>query len=202
MSTGGRRRGSKRDSESDSIALALERARGHARLALSEGVCAARALLDAAALSVGGEPPEAFASLGRVARILDDLSAGLAGDGLQLGLPGFGAVLSALDGEIARWESRSQADPDARAVLRAFLGLREILWEFGLRRAGGEGGKPFDAPRDADVAAGVGAGLGAGAAADLGRPGTAQRPRGEARAGDPARRTSAVPRVQHVKIQG
>jgi len=198
MSTGGRRRGSRRNSESDAIALALERAQGHARLALSEGVCAARALLDAAALSVGGEPPEAFASLGQVARMLDDLSAGLAGDGLQLGIPGFDAVLGALDAEIARWESRSQSDPDARAVLRAFLGLREILWEFGLRRAGGEGGKPFDAPRAAE------AGLGAGAAAGLGRPGTAQRPRSEARssAGDPARRANALPRVQHVKIQG
>jgi len=187
MSTVGRRRGSKRDSESDSIAQALDRARGHARLALSEGVCAARALLDAAALSVGGEPPEAFTSLGRAARMLDEFSAGLAGDGLQLGLPGLDAVLSALDSEIERWESRSQSDPDARAVWRAFLGLREILWELGMRRASGEGSEAFAAPRDGDV--------GARTRADLGRPGAAQRARVE-------RRKGAVPRVQHVKIQG
>jgi len=39
----------------------------------------------------------------------------------------------ALDAEIARWEKRAAADGDARAVLRAFLGLRELLWEVGVR---------------------------------------------------------------------
>ncbi len=38
-----------------------------------------------------------------------------------------------LDDEIGRWETRGRDDPEARAVLRAFLGVREILWEFGLR---------------------------------------------------------------------
>lgn len=40
----------------------------------------------------------------------------------------------ALEAEIKRWEQRSQTDPDARPVLRAFLGLRELLWELGLGR--------------------------------------------------------------------
>jgi hypothetical protein len=42
-------------------------------------------------------------------------------------------VAAALDAEIARWEASSRDDPEARAVLRAFLGVREILWEVGLR---------------------------------------------------------------------
>jgi hypothetical protein len=159
-------------------------------------VRAARALLDAAALSVGGEPPEAFASLGRVARVLDDLSAGLAGDGVQLGLPVFDAVLTALDIEIARWESRSQSDSDARAVLRAFLGLREILWEFGLRRAGDESGGAGDASPEP--------GLQGAREAELGRTNATARSRVERHSpsSDSERRKSAIPRVQHVKIQG
>jgi hypothetical protein len=43
------------------------------------------------------------------------------------------AVLQALDQEITRWQERSLTDVEARAVLRTFLGLREILWEFGVR---------------------------------------------------------------------
>jgi len=43
------------------------------------------------------------------------------------GLP---AVLYALEAEIDRWELRAQSDSNARTVLHAFLGIREILWEF------------------------------------------------------------------------
>ncbi|MGE4608242.1 MAG: hypothetical protein AAEJ52_15995, partial [Myxococcota bacterium] len=43
------------------------------------------------------------------------------------------SIANALDAEIARWEDRARDDSDARSVLRAFLGLRELLWEFGLR---------------------------------------------------------------------
>ena len=39
-----------------------------------------------------------------------------------------------LDAEIARWENCSKDNADARAVLRAYLGVREVLWELGLRR--------------------------------------------------------------------
>ena len=51
--------------------------------------------------------------------------------------------------EIERWEARSARDPDARAVLRAFLGLRELLWELGLRsdaKAEPESGNRRDSP--------------------------------------------------------
>ena len=42
-------------------------------------------------------------------------------------------ILDALETEIARWESLSRQDEEARSVLRAFLGLREFLWEMGIR---------------------------------------------------------------------
>ncbi|MDZ7632890.1 MAG: hypothetical protein U5K74_16510 [Gemmatimonadaceae bacterium] len=48
-------------------------------------------------------------------------------------------VLSVYSAGGMRWtddqalEMRARHDPEARAVLRAFLGVREILWEFGLR---------------------------------------------------------------------
>lgn len=42
-------------------------------------------------------------------------------------------LATAIDAEIGRWEKRSKTDPDARPVLRAFLGLREVLWELGMR---------------------------------------------------------------------
>jgi hypothetical protein len=43
------------------------------------------------------------------------------------------SIAEALDAEVARWQARAESDPEARAVLRAFLGLRELLWEFGIR---------------------------------------------------------------------
>jgi hypothetical protein len=48
--------------------------------------------------------------------------------------PLLSALAEALDAEIARWEARARDDAEARAVLRAFLGVRELLWELGLRR--------------------------------------------------------------------
>ena len=56
-----------------------------------------------------------------------------------------------LEAEIERWEARAGDDPEARAVLRAFLGLRELLWEFGIRpsgsRTGSETGNSFRSRR-------------------------------------------------------
>lgn len=43
------------------------------------------------------------------------------------------AVAEALDAEIGRWEERSRHEPEARPVLRAFLAVRELLWELGVR---------------------------------------------------------------------
>ena len=58
-------------------------------------------------------------------------------------------MLDALDAEIARWETKARQDADARAVLRAFLGVRELLWELGMRPSApaAEDGQEAAAPR-------------------------------------------------------
>ena len=124
---------------------ALARARLHGRAAAAETLAALRSLLDAAALATGGEPSEASRVLGPAARLLDDLAGQLGGEGV---LPSslLAAVAEALDVEIARWEQRARDDTDARAVLRAFLGLREVLWEFGVRAGGNTGGSRDPSP--------------------------------------------------------
>jgi hypothetical protein len=108
---------------------ALARAGEHARAALAEAAAASRCLLDAASLATTGVPADAHDALRRAAGWLDRAAAAGAGGGP----PWLRAVSEALDAEIARWEARSHVDPEARAVLRAFLGVREVLWEFGLR---------------------------------------------------------------------
>lgn len=116
------------------VADALARARQHARTAASEAVAAVHALLDAAALASSGLPAEASAWLAPIARSLEAVSAGLAPDADAVSAPLLAALAEALDAEIARWEQRARDDAEARAVLRAFLGVRELLWELGLRR--------------------------------------------------------------------
>jgi hypothetical protein len=124
------------DSQPDDPAAALEaalaRSRRHARAALSEALACLRALLDAASLATQGVPAEGHGLLRQLARTLGDAAEGLAPevDGTEI----IDAVATALDEEIARWEVRAEGDPDARAVLRAFLGVREVLWELGVRR--------------------------------------------------------------------
>ena len=118
---------------------ALARARRHAKSAVAEALEAVRALLDAASLATSGAPAAShplFDSLdGWIARASHSWaseggsSAGIAAE-----------IAAALDLEIARWEERAKGDDDARPVLRAFLGLREVLWELGVR-----------APRDGAV---------------------------------------------------
>jgi hypothetical protein len=127
-----------------SVDEALERARGHALAAVSEALLAARAALDAGALATLGAPSDTNEWLGGAARWLEDAAAqARAGAGRPL-TPWLDAVSDALDDEIERWEARSRIDPEARSVLRAFLGVREILWEFGLR-----GASPKPQPRAA-----------------------------------------------------
>ena len=112
---------------------ALARAREHARLAAAETLIVIHALLDAAALAGSGKPLQAHRQLAPLARMLEGLASDLTrrgGDGPE---PLLASIAEALDVEIARWEQRARDDLDARAVLRAFLGLREILWEFGVR---------------------------------------------------------------------
>jgi hypothetical protein len=112
---------------------ALTRAARHARLAAAEALAAWRALVDAGALLATGGPSARVRGLGGVSRLTLELEAALRGGTAAGGEALVRALAEALDAEIARWEARSVEDPDARAVLRAFLGLRELLWEVGVR---------------------------------------------------------------------
>lgn len=163
---------------------ALGRAREHARRALREAVAALRALLDAGSLAAVGATAARQPGLDVLARGLDELAGALDSDGPGPAAPLVEAVANALDQEIGRWESRAARDPDARAVLRAFLGLREILWELGIRRS--------ETPAAGDGSAAPGPSAGGGDP-------------------DPAvERATAVPgdtpvqrrRVQRVRVQG
>jgi len=136
-----------------SLQEALERARRHAKNAVSESLAALGALLDAASLASTGVPAGVHPLFAGSARRVDAWSRALAEEGRIGGELG-AALADALDAEIARWEERAREDGEAREVLRAFLGLRELLWELGVRRPprgdGAPGGAtPEDAP-DAD----------------------------------------------------
>lgn len=166
-----------------SAQAALRDARDHLRNALSEALLAARALLDAASIGLSGRPVDGESALAPLAALLEETSRGLATED-RLSGPLVLAILDALDHEIRRWEERAQDDPDARAVLRAFLGVREILWEFGLRRdgTGSAGGAPGPDEGDAQADAG-------------GEPGDRdQRPTRRPR--------SRGQRVERVRVQG
>lgn len=119
--------------DAESARDALARAARHARNAGAEATRAVRALLDAVSLLQGGVSAESHAVLSRAAVWLDTLAGGLGGDADDMALTR--ALAEALDAEIERWERRAGDDPEARAVLRAFLGLRELLWELGVRSA-------------------------------------------------------------------
>ena len=112
---------------------AIARARQHALAALAESALALRALVDAASLAATGAPSDAHAALAGASAWLDQIAEQLQAGAGRRGAPWLDAVAHVLDAEIARWETRGRDDPEARAVLRAFLGVREILWEFGLR---------------------------------------------------------------------
>jgi hypothetical protein len=130
------------------VAEALARAREHGRLAAAETLIAIQALLDAAALAGSGQPLRAHRQLAPLARLLEGLASDLARRGDDGPEPLLAAIAEALDLEIARWERRAQEDLEARAVLRAFLGLREILWEIGVR-SGRSASKPRPGPQRA-----------------------------------------------------
>jgi hypothetical protein len=111
---------------------ALVEAGVHARAALGEAVLAVRALLDAASLAASGVPSDEQERLASISATLDALAERLGQDGSG-GASLLSAVFEALDEEIHRWEERSREDATARPVVRAFIGLREILWELGVR---------------------------------------------------------------------
>ncbi len=123
-----------------SVEEALARARLHGRAAITDALAAIRALLDAAALATAGEPAQAHRLFGPLAGLLESLEADLEAAPRDASESLLASIADALDAEIARWEERASADADARAVLRAFLGLRELLWEFGVRRTGANDG--------------------------------------------------------------
>ncbi|HVP31469.1 MAG TPA: hypothetical protein VMW35_20165 [Myxococcota bacterium] len=150
------RRGEARGDSADAprtVAQALARARAHGRAAMAEALLGLRAVLDAAALAATGEPSEAHPPLARLARAAEELAASLRE---EAGAPStlVAAIAEALDAEIARWEERAADDPDARAVLRAYLGLREMLWEIGVRRPrrGGAAAEAAESPSEAETA--------------------------------------------------
>jgi hypothetical protein len=127
---------------------ALARARKHTQAAIAEALAAVCALLDASSLALSGEASASNTLLSPIARVLEGLRAefdegAAAGEVAAL----LRSIAEALDAEIARWEKRAETDPEARAVWRAFFGLRELLWEFGIRRepdasGSGEAAKP------------------------------------------------------------
>ncbi len=116
-----------------SVEAALRRARDHLRNAVAEAIEAGRALLDAASLATSGAQAADHPTFASADRWLHQASRGLAtGTGETRAL--IDAIAEALDAEIERWEVRATQDAEARAVLRAFLGVRELLWELGVRR--------------------------------------------------------------------
>jgi len=158
---------------------ALARAARHARLAAAEAIAAWRALAEAGALAAAGVPTARLRGVGGLSRAAAELEAALRGGEAAGGDGLVSALADALDAEIARWEARSGEDPDARAVLRAFLGLRELLWELGVR-----------APRQAPPPA---------APEDVPRPARPE-PRRPVVAAPRGRR--AAPRIQRVPVEG
>ena len=125
---------------------ALAEAGAHARAALGETLLAVRALLDAGSLAASGVPSDEQERLASISATLDALAERL-GQDERGGAPLLSAVFEALDEEIHRWEERSREDSTARPVVRAFIGLREILWELGVRPGSGEP----EAPRSGRV---------------------------------------------------
>jgi hypothetical protein len=175
----------------ESVEAALRQALEHARNAMAEGLLAGRSLIDAASLAIFGEPArlsqagartasDARVAFAAMARGIDELATRVrSSDATSAAHEGMlRAMLDALDTEVKRWEQRSAHDADARAVLRAFLGLREILWEFGLRRP--------DAAATTD---------------DASRHG-APAPHSDRPAASAAREPTPPPRVQRVEVQG
>lgn len=157
---------------------ALERALEHLSIALSEGIAGARAILDAASIVVSGRPADAQPNLAELARTLDQIAAALSGESPSLRATALNKLLDAIDSEVARWEMRSRSDDDARAVLRVFMGMREVLWELGLRR---------EAPQSRNTSA-------------TRRQKTASAPPDPANVRKPG--TTPRPRVQRITIQG
>ena len=174
------------ESRSTSVEEALGRAHRHTRHSLSEGLAAAASFIEAVSIAVGSESGESHHALTRLADRIEVWREAITRRGGLLSLPLAEGLLKALDAEVARWEVRARQDPDARAVMRAILGLREILWELGVRHPPASGSDPrMSSERDADPPRSASRGAGAEGAAS-----TPQE--------DGQRRR----RVQRVRVQG
>ena len=117
---------------SDDVDQAIERARVHVGNAARESVAAIAAILEAGGRASGLDPAQTERLAAEVARRFE-AQVGRLREGALFPAGLARPLEEALAREIERWEARSERDPDARAVLRAFLGLRELLWELGLR---------------------------------------------------------------------
>jgi hypothetical protein len=132
---------------SDSVGEALARARHHGRSAASESLAALQALVEATSLATRGRGSDSSRLLGPMAKLFAGLIDDLGRDGGAGAARILDTIALAVDGEIARWQERAVDDVEARTVLRAFLGLREVLWELGVRRNAGGRRAPRAKPR-------------------------------------------------------
>lgn len=123
---------------SDDFDRAIARARVHFGNATREALAAVIAVLEAGGRVSGLDPEQTERLAASFARRFEAQIERLK-DGALLPEAILVPLEEALAREITRWEERSKHDPDARAVLRAFLGLRELLWELGLRGETKEG---------------------------------------------------------------
>ncbi|MBW2398088.1 MAG: hypothetical protein JRG80_02325 [Deltaproteobacteria bacterium] len=110
----------------ESVAEALNRA-VHGRAAAAESFAAVRALIDAAALTSSGRASDASRLLGPIAKLFESLGNELGSNAIDGSTRVLESIAIAIDDEIAVWEKRAQTDTEARTVLRAFLGLREVM---------------------------------------------------------------------------
>jgi hypothetical protein len=134
---------------SDDVQEAIDRARSHLRAALRESVEVSRALVDAALRAGGLDDASREGLAGEVRAALDDWIGALERDEtFRMPAALIEPLEQALQAEIERWEKRSASDESARPVLRAFLGLRELLWEMGVRPATSDDGAEQDTERD------------------------------------------------------
>jgi len=110
-------------------------------------ILALRSLLDAASLTMSQQAANDHTVFAPLAQMLDGWSDRLGTTDEDIGR----LILDALEVEIQRWEARSTQEEEARSVLRAFLGLREFLWELGIRPTPADTAKGSDdvAPQNA-----------------------------------------------------
>ncbi len=138
--------GDRERQDPESASEALARARQHGRKAATEALAAVQALLDAGALAGMGVPARGSAA----APLIESLERARDWLGGDPDGPVLEGVFDALDEEVGRWEQRSREDPDARLVLRAFLAVREVLWE--VSRRGSAAARPEAPPRPREEA--------------------------------------------------